>query len=65
VINGVYSIAHQAVQLGLLPRFAIQHTSSEMAGQIYVARVNWLLLIAVLRQVVVFNISSAWRPRTV
>jgi KUP system potassium uptake protein len=59
VITGAYSITAQAVQLGLLPRFAIRHTSGEMAGQIYLARVNWLLLIAVLFLVVVFKSSSA------
>jgi len=59
VITGAYSITRQAVQLGLLPRFAIRHTSGEMAGQIYLARVNWLLLIAVLFLVAVFKSSSA------
>jgi KUP system potassium uptake protein len=59
VITGAYSITRQAVQLGLLPRFAIRHTSGEMPGQIYVARVNWLLLIAVLLLVAVFKSSTA------
>ena len=59
VITGAYSITRQAVQLGLLPRFSIRHTSGEMAGQIYLPRVNWLLLIAVLLLVVVFKNSSA------
>jgi KUP system potassium uptake protein len=59
VITGAYSITRQAEQLGLLPRFAIRHTSGEMAGQIYVARVNWLLLLAVLLLVAVFKSSSA------
>src|SRR6185369_6882517 len=59
VITGAFSITRQAVQLGLLPRFSIRHTSGEMAGQIYLPRVNWLLLIAVLFLVVVFKSSSA------
>jgi KUP system potassium uptake protein len=59
VITGAYSITRQAVQLGLLPRFAIRHTSGEMPGQIYIARVNWLLLIAVLLLVAVFKSSTA------
>jgi KUP system potassium uptake protein len=59
VITGAFSITRQAVQLGLLPRFAIRHTSGEMVGQIYLARVNWLLLIAVLLLVAVFKSSSA------
>ena len=59
VITGAFSITRQAVQLGLLPRFDIRHTSGEMAGQIYLPRVNWLLLIAVLLLVVIFKSSSA------
>jgi KUP system potassium uptake protein len=58
VITGTYSITRQAVQLGLLPRFSIRHTSEEIAGQIYMPRVNWLLLGAVLLLVAVFKTSS-------
>ena len=58
VITGAYSITRQAIQLGLLPRFSIRHTSEEMAGQIYMSRVNWLLLGAVLLLVAVFKTSS-------
>jgi KUP system potassium uptake protein len=59
VITGAYSLTRQAIQLGLLPRFSIRHTSEEVAGQIYLPRVNWLLLLAVLVLVVVFKTSSA------
>jgi KUP system potassium uptake protein len=59
VITGAYSLTRQAIQLGLLPRFSIRHTSEEVAGQIYLPRVNWLLLVAVLVLVVVFKSSSA------
>jgi KUP system potassium uptake protein len=59
VITGAYSVTRQAIQLGLLPRLGIRHTSEEMAGQIYLPRVNWLLLLAVLLLVAVFKSSSA------
>jgi KUP system potassium uptake protein len=59
VITGAYSLTRQAIQLGLLPRFGIRHTSEEVAGQIYLPRVNWLLLLAVLLLVVIFKSSSA------
>jgi KUP system potassium uptake protein len=59
VITGTYSLTRQAIQLGLLPRFSIRHTSEEVAGQIYMPRVNWLLLGAVLLLVAVFKTSSA------
>jgi KUP system potassium uptake protein len=59
VITGAYSVTRQAIQLGLLPRLGIRHTSEEMAGQIYLPRVNSLLLLAVLLLVAVFKSSSA------
>ena len=45
VITGAFSVAHQAAQLGYLPRLRIAHTSEETAGQIYVPWINWLLLV--------------------
>ena len=59
VITGAYSLTRQAVQLGLLPRFEIRHTSESHAGQIYIPRLNRLLFIAVLLLVVLFRSSSA------
>ena len=59
VITGAYSLTQQAIQLGLLPRFEIRHTSATQFGQIYLPRVNWLLLIGVLLLVVLFRSSSA------
>ena len=48
VITGAYSLTQQAIQLGLLPRLEIRHTSGTLFGQIYMPRVNTLLLIGVL-----------------
>ena len=59
VITGAYSLTQQAIQLGLMPRFAIRHTSEATFGQIYMPRVNMLLLIGVLALVVLFRSSSA------
>ncbi|HEX2840309.1 MAG TPA: potassium transporter Kup [Hyphomicrobium sp.] len=58
VITGAFSLARQAIQLGILPRFAIRHTSESMAGQIYLPRVNWLLLVGVVIAIVSFKSSS-------
>ena len=44
VITGAYSLTRQAIQLGLLPRLEIRHTSEALFGQIYMPRVNTLLL---------------------
>jgi KUP system potassium uptake protein len=59
VITGAYSLTSQAIQLGLLPRFEIRHTSAQQAGQIYMPRVNGLLLTGVLLLVALFRSSSA------
>src|SRR5262245_27092438 len=59
VITGAYSLVHQAIPLGLLPRLAILHTSASQAGQIYIPRVTWALLIGVLLLVGLFRTSSA------
>jgi KUP system potassium uptake protein len=59
VITGAYSLVRQAIQLGLLPRLAIVHTSAEYSGQIYLPRVNTSLLIGVLLLVGLFHTSSA------
>ncbi len=59
VITGAYSLTSQAIQLGLLPRFEVRHTSASQAGQIYMPRVNGLLLIGVLLLVAMFRSSSA------
>jgi KUP system potassium uptake protein len=58
VITGAYSLTRQAVQLGLLPRFEVRYTSESHAGQIYLPRVNRLLLIGVLLLVLLFRTSS-------
>ena len=59
VITGAYSLVRQAIQLGLLPRLAIVHTSEAYSGQIYIPRVNTALLIGVLLLVGLFRTSSA------
>ncbi|WP_213737751.1 potassium transporter Kup [Bradyrhizobium sp. dw_411] len=58
VITGAYSLTRQAVQLGLLPRFEVRYTSETHAGQIYLPRVNSLLLTGVLLLVLLFRSSS-------
>ena len=59
VITGAYSVTRQAIQLGLLPRFEIRHTSEAHSGQIYIPRVNMLLFLAVMLLVALFRSSSA------
>jgi KUP system potassium uptake protein len=64
VISGAFSVTHQAVQLGFLPRIRTLHTSEKAAGQIYIPAVNWGLLIMVIALVLGFrestNLASAY-----
>jgi KUP system potassium uptake protein len=59
VITGAYSLTRQAIQLGLMPRFEIRHTSEAHSGQIFIPRINMLLFIAVILLVLLFRSSSA------
>ena len=64
VISGAFSVTHQAVQLGFLPRLRTEHTSAKAAGQIYIPAVNWGLLVMVVLLVLGFrqstNLASAY-----
>lgn len=59
VISGAFSLSHQAIQLGYVPRMQIQHTSSAEQGQIYIATVNWALMAGVILLVLGFGSSGA------
>jgi KUP system potassium uptake protein len=58
VISGAFSVTHQAIQLGFLPRLKTEHTSAKALGQIYIPAVNWGLLGMVILLVVGFRESS-------
>jgi KUP system potassium uptake protein len=58
VISGAFSVTHQAVQLGFLPRLKTEHTSEKAAGQIYIPAVNWGLLAMVVILVLGFRESG-------
>jgi KUP system potassium uptake protein len=57
-ITGSFSMARQAMQLGLLPRLKMSHTS-ETEGQIYVPLVGWGLAAGVIALVLIFRRSSS------
>ena len=58
VITGAFSFTRQAIQLGLVPRLEIRHTSESIAGQIYLPRINQLLFVGVLLVTLIFRSSS-------
>ena len=58
LISGVFSLTHQAIQLGFTPRLEVRHTSAAAHGQVYVPLVNWALLAACVGLVVGFGSSA-------
>ncbi len=58
VISGAFSITHQAIQMGFIPRLSVRHTSETEGGQIYIPIVNWALMVAVILLVLTFQNSS-------
>jgi KUP system potassium uptake protein len=59
LISGAFSLTSQAIQLGCLPRMAVQHTSATEKGQIYIPFVNWALMVACVLLVLAFRSSAA------
>ena len=59
VISGVFSLTRQAIQLGYLPRMSVRHTSEHEIGQVYIPRINWILMVGVLSLVIGFGSSGA------
>ena len=58
LISGAFSVTKQVIQLGYLPRLAVEHTSVKDTGQIYISFVNWGLFVAIVLAVVMFRSSS-------
>jgi KUP system potassium uptake protein len=57
-ISGAFSVTQQASRLGYLPRVPVTHTSETERGQIYIGRLNWLMLVIVVMLVLGFGSSS-------
>jgi len=58
MVSGAFSLTHQAIQLGYCPRLSVQHTSALESGQIYVAPVNWAIMVAACALVLGFGSSA-------
>ena len=59
LISAAFSVTKQAIQLGLLPRMRIRHTSVRDTGQIYVPFINWGLFVFIVLAVAMFKTSAA------
>ncbi|MBI1223453.1 MAG: potassium transporter Kup [Bacteroidetes bacterium] len=58
VISGAFSLTFQAIQLGYLPRFVVKHTSDEERGQIFIPKINTMLMVGTILIVLGFKTSS-------
>ena len=58
LISAAFSVTKQAIQLGILPRMQVRHTSVKDTGQIYVPFVNWGLFVFIVLAVGLFKTSS-------
>ena len=58
LISGAFSLSMQAIQLSYAPRMKIEHTSPDEKGQIYVPRINVILMLACIGLVIFFQSSS-------
>jgi len=58
MLSGAFSLTHQAIQLGYLPRLHIRYTSASQIGQIYIPTMNVMMLIGTIGLVVLFGTSS-------
>jgi KUP system potassium uptake protein len=59
LISAAFSVTKQAIQLGILPRMAVRHTSVKDTGQIYVPFINWSLFVFIVLAVALFRNSSS------
>lgn len=58
VISGIFSIIYQAITTHLLPMLPVDYTSDELRTQIYINTVNWMLCIAVIAVLLIFQYSE-------
>jgi KUP system potassium uptake protein len=58
MLSGAFSLTHQAIQLGYLPRMDIRYTSASQIGQIYVPAMNVFMLFGTVGLVMLFGTSS-------
>jgi KUP system potassium uptake protein len=59
LVTAAYSVTKQAIQLGLLPRMRVLHTSVRDTGQIFMPFVNWGLYVFIVLAVALFKTSEA------
>jgi KUP system potassium uptake protein len=57
-ITATFSIIKQALAHGCFPRVRVVHTSKNVAGQIYIPDINWILMVLCIAVTVGFRNES-------
>ncbi|HQB40037.1 MAG TPA: KUP/HAK/KT family potassium transporter, partial [Deltaproteobacteria bacterium] len=58
MISGVFSIVYQGITTRMLPLLKVDYTSTYLKSQIYIGSVNWVLMLAVLFIMLLFQKSE-------
>jgi len=58
MISGIFSIVYQGLTTRIMPLLRVEYTSPHLRSQIYIDVVNWLLLVAVLMVIAIFQTSN-------
>ncbi|PNW70302.1 hypothetical protein CHLRE_17g714200v5 [Chlamydomonas reinhardtii] len=59
LITGCFSIISNAIKLGAFPKLSVLHTSEHVRGQVYVAEINWILMLLCIGVVAGFQDTVA------
>lgn len=58
LISGVFSVVYQGITTRIFPRVKVDFTSTKLKSQIYIGAVNWILMIAVIFILLIFQKSE-------
>jgi len=58
MISAMFSLVYQGIRTYIFPLMRVKYTSTQLRSQIYIAAVNWGLLLAVVLMILVFRKSQ-------
>ncbi|MDA8414289.1 MAG: KUP/HAK/KT family potassium transporter [Desulfobacteraceae bacterium] len=58
MISGVFSVIYQGITTRIMPLLRVDYTSTHLKSQIYIGAINWMLMLAVLFIMLIFQKSE-------
>ena len=58
MISGVFSVVYQGITTRIMPLLRVDYTSTHLKSQIYIGSINWMLMLAVLFIMLIFQKSE-------